>query len=421
MTKFLMRLVVVASLIAIVAPRAMAAISFVQQIGTGSLAAGGATSFTIPVTTPVAAGDVIVLEVVYSGSTNILSPNLPIDSGGNTYIVRGGAFEVFDDTLATMDYVASVTTALQPGDMITIGTGAVSNTYNVVAAAQEFSGLSTDIDNFANGVSRSGGITADFATSDIVTANADDLIYAYLAIQSSVVAGLDQTTTPPFVSPAQAVQLNGITLLPLYSIKSLTGSYGLAGSFATTDNSLPAFDVVIHSLKASTAATNANLTVTKSHAGNFAQGQNAAAYTLIVNNTGTAATSGTIVVTDNLPAGLTFASGSGPGWSCSAAVQITTCTSTTPISLGGSSVISLLVNVAANATSPVVNQASVGCAAPCTVSGNPASDPTIIASQTPPSLVAQTPALNWLGIAMLVLLLGAATQLLFHRSGKPGL
>ena len=74
-----------------------------------------------------------------------------------------------------------------------------------------------------------------------------------------------------------------------------------------------------------------DLTIAKSHTGNFTQSQNGAAYTLKVTNGGTAATSGTMTVTDTLPAGLTFVSGSGGGFTCSAVAQVVTCTSTTAI------------------------------------------------------------------------------------------
>ena len=76
-----------------------------------------------------------------------------------------------------------------------------------------------------------------------------------------------------------------------------------------------------------------DLTIAKTHSGNFAQNQNGAAYALTVTNGGTAATSGTVTVTDTLPAGLTFASGSGGGFTCSALAQVVTCTSTTAIAV----------------------------------------------------------------------------------------
>jgi uncharacterized repeat protein (TIGR01451 family) len=57
-----------------------------------------------------------------------------------------------------------------------------------------------------------------------------------------------------------------------------------------------------------------------------------AEYGLEVFNAGPSAASGLIVITDVLPAGLTFVSGGGGGWTCSAAGQTVTCTHPGPLS-----------------------------------------------------------------------------------------
>ena len=99
------------------------------------------------------------------------------------------------------------------------------------------------------------------------------------------------------------------------------------------------------------------LTIAKSHTGSFVSGSTGS-YSLSVSNTG-GPTSGTVTVTDTLPTGETFASGSGGGFSCSAVGQAVTCTSTTPIVSGTPAVISLTVNVTASAGTVLSNQASV--------------------------------------------------------------
>src|SRR5260221_435176 len=58
------------------------------------------------------------------------------------------------------------------------------------------------------------------------------------------------------------------------------------------------------------------LPISKSHTGNFAQGQAGATYTITVNNSGSGATSGTVTVTDTLPSGLTATAIAGTGLSC---------------------------------------------------------------------------------------------------------
>lgn len=60
-----------------------------------------------------------------------------------------------------------------------------------------------------------------------------------------------------------------------------------------------------------------SLSVTKLHLGNFTFGQANAKYTVTVSNAaGAGQTNGTVLVTDNLPAGLTATDMSGTGWSC---------------------------------------------------------------------------------------------------------
>jgi uncharacterized repeat protein (TIGR01451 family) len=99
------------------------------------------------------------------------------------------------------------------------------------------------------------------------------------------------------------------------------------------------------------------LSITKSHSGNFAQGQNGATYTVTVKNNGTGPTNGTTVtVTDTVPSGLTLVSMVGTGWTC----PTSTCTRLDALAAGTSyPAITVTVNVASNASTPQVNAASV--------------------------------------------------------------
>src|SRR6185436_1860960 len=91
-----------------------------------------------------------------------------------------------------------------------------------------------------------------------------------------------------------------------------------------------------------------DLTLTKAHVGDFAQGQTGATYTLVVANTGAADTSDTVTVTDTLPAGLTATAMSGTGWSCT--LTTLTCTRSDVLAAGASyPAIALIVDVAGTA------------------------------------------------------------------------
>jgi uncharacterized repeat protein (TIGR01451 family) len=85
-------------------------------------------------------------------------------------------------------------------------------------------------------------------------------------------------------------------------------------------------------------------------------------YTIKVTNAGTGPTTGNITVTDTLPAGLTFVSGStAGGWSCTATGQAVTCTysGSALAAAGGNSTVTLTVSVAPGAFPSVTNTATV--------------------------------------------------------------
>jgi len=103
------------------------------------------------------------------------------------------------------------------------------------------------------------------------------------------------------------------------------------------------------------------LSVAKSHSGNFTQGQTGS-WTIIVSNTATGTTtSGTVMLTDTLPAGYTVSSAGGTNWSCSGTgTNSLTCSDSTDAVAGGSPfpTITLTVNVPTNSPTSVQNAAT---------------------------------------------------------------
>ncbi|MBI4482586.1 MAG: DUF11 domain-containing protein, partial [Acidobacteria bacterium] len=120
-----------------------------------------------------------------------------------------------------------------------------------------------------------------------------------------------------------------------------------------------------------------DLSISKSHTGNFTFGVNGV-YILRVTNVGTGPTIGTITVTDTLTNGLSFVSGTGTGWTCSASGRTVTCTSPGPIAAGASSSITLTVGVAGAAVPSADNTASVSTSGEQNLSNNTATDPTTV-------------------------------------------
>lgn len=72
-------------------------------------------------------------------------------------------------------------------------------------------------------------------------------------------------------------------------------------------------------------------------------------YVYTLTNGGAVSTTGTpITLSSTLPAGLTFVSGVGTGWTCSASGQNVTCTSSNVISVGNSNTVTIAVTPTSN-------------------------------------------------------------------------
>ena len=122
---------------------------------------------------------------------------------------------------------------------------------------------------------------------------------------------------------------------------------------------------------------NPDLTITKTHVGNFTQGQTGAAYTISVSNGGAEPTTGTVTVTDTLPTGLTATSIAGTGWGCTLAGL--NCTRSDALAVSASyPPITLTVNVANTAPASVTNTAVVSGGGETITTNDTASDVTVV-------------------------------------------
>ena len=148
--------------------------------------------------------------------------------------------------------------------------------------------------------------------------------------------------------------------------------WGLGGNVTSSSNFV------------TSGATVPDLAIRLSHPGNFIQGDIGDTCTIIVTNVGTAASSGSVTVTDSLPAGLTATAISGTGWT----TNLGTLTATrSDALLAGSAYppITITVNVAANATS-VTNSATVSGGGDSNSANNTANDPTTVNAVGAPDL-----------------------------------
>jgi uncharacterized repeat protein (TIGR01451 family) len=160
------------------------------------------------------------------------------------------------------------------------------------------------------------------------------------------------------------------------------GSTQIDTTLSTTDNSPASVNTAVVGYP--------DLTVSKSHTGNFTQGQNGATYTITVTNSGGSSTTAAVTVTDTLPASLTYVPAAIPGWSCSASGQVITCTSSNVVAAGATfPALTLTVNVSATAPASVTNNVSVSGGGETNAGNNSASDATTI-NQVADMTVAKT-------------------------------
>ncbi|GGR64005.1 hypothetical protein GCM10008959_27710 [Deinococcus seoulensis] len=124
-----------------------------------------------------------------------------------------------------------------------------------------------------------------------------------------------------------------------------------------------------------------DLSVTKTHTGTFSTGV-PGTFTLRVSNAGPAPTTGTITLTDTLPAGMTAQSIAGSGWTCT--VSPLRCTRTDPLNPGGSYPdVTLTVLVSPDGTYTNTASVSGGGEAPAQTGNNAASDTVTVTAQPP--------------------------------------
>ncbi|AXT86367.1 hypothetical protein C6I20_15080 [Aeromicrobium sp. A1-2] len=128
-----------------------------------------------------------------------------------------------------------------------------------------------------------------------------------------------------------------------------------------------------------TPELSSDLKVTKAHRGNAVAGE-PITYAVIVTNNGPSDTAGLITVEDTVPAGMTYNSVSGAGWTCSVDAGTVSCENLGGIVDGGSLTLALKFDVGVNAGPAVVHNIVTvdGPNADPTPGNNSASDRTVI-------------------------------------------
>ncbi|HKQ53248.1 MAG TPA: DUF11 domain-containing protein, partial [Pyrinomonadaceae bacterium] len=335
-----------------------------------SYVAGSSTFNNVAIGNPTISGATLTwsgLFVVPAGTTRDLKYQATLPATPGTYV---------NSAIARMDYNQIDTTAA-------IGDNAPATASVQVVLPTDLTIAKTHAGNFTQGqsgtytitVTNSGGV----ASSGTVTVT--DTLPAGLTPGTATGTGWTCNTAGQTVTCTRADALNGGASYPAISVPvtvapnsalSLTNTATVSGgNDSNTNNNSSSDPTTINGVP--------DLTISKSHTGNFTQGQTGATYTLTVTNAGGAATSGVVTVTDTLPASLTSPVGSGTGWTCNTAGQTVTCTRSNALAAGASyPAITITVNVSATALASVTNTASVSGGGQTNTANDSASDPTTI-------------------------------------------
>jgi len=312
---------------------------------------------------------------VSSVATGLTSPRAAaVDVIGNVYFVEATNSRVRRWNVSTSSVTSVVTGFNAPGGVALDGVGNVYVGDTGNNAIKLWNAATSSTSTLASGLGGPVGVWVDAQGSNLYFADTNNNLIKKITLA---------WVGPSSLSEPASAGSDSIQVVPAstsYSASSdqswltITSQSGGTIAFTTTANTGAAsrvahITVLGQSIAVTQAPGAALLTVTKTHTGNFTQGQVGGTHTVTVSNTaGAAPTSGTVTLTENPPAGLTVTAMSGTGWNCSA---LPACTRSDVLNAGASyPAITVTVTVAANASSPLVNSVSASGGGSATATAN---------------------------------------------------
>lgn len=321
-------------------------------------------------------GDDLVFTALTNGSGVYTVPNLP-----------PGSYSVAVSAGVPAGFVATTTAPI--GTTLTAGEVELTDDFGYQVQADLVIAKTTNTPTVVVGEDASWTVTV--SNNGPATAAAPIVVTDTLPAGTAFVSGtgtdwgcLESTGTVTCTyAGVPATLANGGTLPSITITATVTASAALTIMNTATVTS-PTADPDLENNTATDDATTqpaADITITKSHAGNFLVGSQGS-YSILVGNGGPSTSAGPFTVTDALPAGLTFVSASGgPSWTCGQNTGTITCTATGPLASGATlPVITVTVNVTTEAEGGVTNTAVVdpGVTLDPDLTNNTSSDPTIV-------------------------------------------
>ena len=252
-------------------------------------------------------------------------------------------------------------------------TWTVGSNHSVVAATTQSGGTGVQYLwlNWSDGLAATHTVTAP-GTASAISASFQTQYLLTTAVSPSG----DGTITP------STGYINAGTVMPVSTSASATYVFtGFSGALTGLTNPQ---NLTLNAPATVTAnfQTGPDPSITMTYSGSFRQGDAADTYTILVTNSGQASTSGTLTMTDTLPAGLTGTALSGPaGWTCT--LNSLTCSTSNALGGGASATFTLTVSVASNATASVTNTATIAGGGDVRTTNNTATDVTPIIQGTP--------------------------------------
>jgi uncharacterized repeat protein (TIGR01451 family) len=320
-------------------------------LGLFTVPAGGTSTLTYQATIPSTNGTYTNRAIGHIGSTQIDTTLTTADNAPATATVNVGT----PDLTLTKSHTGNFTVGSPAAYALTVGnTGSTST-----------SGTITVVDTLPT------GLTIPNGTVTLTGTNAANWS---CSATSNVITCTSNT----------AIALSGNSTFNLTGIQVGASALGSVTNLANVSGG-GEVNVLNNSASDATTVVAPDLTLTKTHTGNFTVGT-PASYTLAVQNAGTAATSGTVTITDTLPTGLSLPNGTvtltgtnALNWNCNASSNVITCTSNTVIAAGTNSTFTLTgIQVGAAAIPTVTNNATVAGGNDVNTTNNTATDPTIV-------------------------------------------
>jgi alpha-tubulin suppressor-like RCC1 family protein len=328
-----------------------------------------------------------------TGASPLTVNSMTATGGGGSYAISGGTCGTTYPLIVNAGASCTVQLTFTPASTgLKIGTLTVSSdsggqptnsTFNLTGT-----GAAATVPTIT---SNGGGATASVTVAENSTAVTTVTASGTTPLTFSLVGGADQAK---FTIDTNTGVLT-FASAPNYEAPTDSGANNVYDVTVRATNSAGTDDQAIAVTVTDVVEGAPDLLIGKSGPATATQGTNFS-YTLVVTNTGTVATSGVITVTDTLPAGLGFVSGS--GFTCAASGQNVSCTSSSAIAVNGTATITLTVNPttagAVSNTASVIGGGDTSVAASnsvnTTVNAAPTATPTVTPTATETSTATPT-------------------------------